>query len=122
MLGLTLNDDDEPQEVLIWVKNRDYPYLETNPIHESQKVVREENDGKVISLHICVNYELVMRIFSYNIGVKVLAPSEESSSGYDGESENPVRILLCFRPRRGIEIVLYRIKLKTTTIFLHKFG
>ncbi len=74
MLGLTLNDDDEPQEVLIWVKNRDYPYLESNPIHESQKVVREENDGKVISLHICVNYELVMRIFSYNIGVKVLAP------------------------------------------------
>ena len=74
MLGLTLNDDDEPQEVLLWVKDRDYPYLETNPIHESQKLVREENDGKVISLHICVNYELVMRIFSYNIGVKVLAP------------------------------------------------
>ena len=74
MLGLTLNDDDEPQEVLLWVMNRDYPYLESNPIHESQKLVREENDGKVISLHICVNYELVMRIFSYNIGVKVLAP------------------------------------------------
>lgn len=74
MLGLTLNDDDEPQEVLLWVKNSEYPYLETNPIHESQKVVREENDGKVISLHICINYELVMRIFSYNIGVKVLAP------------------------------------------------
>ena len=74
MLGLTLNDDDEPQEVLLWVKGRDYPYLESNPIHESQKLVREENDGKVISLHICINYELVMRIFSYNIGVKVLAP------------------------------------------------
>jgi predicted DNA-binding transcriptional regulator YafY len=74
MLGLTLNDDDEPQEVLLWVKDRDYPYLESNPIHESQKLVREENDGKVISLHICINYELVMRIFSYNIGVKVLAP------------------------------------------------
>lgn len=75
MLGLTLNDDDEPQEVQLWVKNSEYPYLESNPIHESQKVVREENDGKVISLHICVNYELVMRIFSYNIGVKVIAPA-----------------------------------------------
>ena len=74
MLGLTLNDDDEPQEVLLWVKNREYPYLESNPIHESQKIVREMNDGKVISLQLCINYELVMRIFSYNIGLKVLAP------------------------------------------------
>lgn len=76
MLGLTLNDDKDPQDVLLWVENSEYPYLETNPIHISQKLVREENGGKVISLHLYVNYELVMRIFSYNIGLKVLAPSD----------------------------------------------
>ena len=76
MLGLTLNDDKEPQDVLLWVENSEYPYLETNPIHKSQMLVREENGGKVISLHLYVNYELVMRLFSYNEGVKVLAPVE----------------------------------------------
>jgi predicted DNA-binding transcriptional regulator YafY len=76
MLGLTLNDDDEPKEVLLWVENREYPYLESNPIHESQKIVREVDDGKVISLHLCVNYELEMRLLAYGERVVVLSPED----------------------------------------------
>ena len=76
MLGLTLNDDDEPQEVLLWVKNSEYPYLETNPIHESQKIVREVDGGKILSLHILVNYELEMRLLAYGERVVVLSPED----------------------------------------------
>ena len=72
MYGITIYDGSVPQEVLFWVSNDQYPY----PIHESQKFVREEDGGKIISLHLFINYELVMRLFSYNIGVKVLAPAE----------------------------------------------
>ena len=74
VLGLTIPDGAVPQDVLLWVANRDYPYLETNPIHPSQQYVRDENDGKVISLHVILNYELEMRIFAYGDRMKVLAP------------------------------------------------
>lgn len=76
MYGITIYDGSVPQEVLFWVSNDQYPYIKTNPIHDSQKFVREEDGGKIISLHLFINYELVMRLFSYNIGVKVLAPAE----------------------------------------------
>ncbi len=76
MVGLTRPDDAEPQEVLLWVDNSEYPYLKTKPIHESQKLVREENGGKVISLHAIVNIELMMALLSYGKWIKVLAPPE----------------------------------------------
>ena len=76
MVGLTIPDDTEPQDVILWVSEREYPYLKTNPIHTSQKLVRDVEDGKIISLHLYINSELVMRLLSHNIGIKVLAPQE----------------------------------------------
>ena len=76
MVGITIPEGAVPQDVLLWVANRDYPYLETNPIHPSQKFVRVENDGKVISLHVILNYELEMRIFAYGERMKVMAPDD----------------------------------------------
>ena len=76
MVGLTIPEGAVPQDVEIWVKDSEYPYLKTKPIHQSQKLVREENGGKVISLHLYINTELVMRLCSYNMGLKVLAPTD----------------------------------------------
>lgn len=76
MVGLTIPDGTEPQDVILWVAEREYPYLKTNPIHTSQKLVREVEDGKIISLHLYINSELEMRLLSHNVGIKVLAPEE----------------------------------------------
>ena len=76
MVGLTRPDDAVPQVVELWVDNSEYPYLKTKPIHKSQKLVREENGGKIISLHVIVNIELMMALLSYGDYVKVLAPPE----------------------------------------------
>ena len=76
MVGLTRPDDAVPQVVELWVDNSEYPYLKTKPIHKSQKLVREENGGKVISLHAIVNIELMMALLSYGKWIKVLAPPE----------------------------------------------
>lgn len=76
MLGLTIPDGSVPQDVLLWVENRDYPYVQSNPIHHSQKYVKDADGGKIISLHLYINYELEMRIMSYGARMKVLAPEE----------------------------------------------
>ncbi len=74
MVGLTIFPDAVPEKVLLWVKEKEYPYLKTNPIHLSQKYVKDADGGKIISLYLYINYELEMRILSYGEGVKVLAP------------------------------------------------
>jgi len=74
MVGLTIYPDSVPEKVLLWVKGREYPYLRTNPIHPSQKYVKDADGGMIISLNLCINYELEMRILSYGEGVRVLAP------------------------------------------------
>lgn len=76
MVGLTIPDGAEPQDVILWVAEREYPYLRTNPIHTSQKLVRDVEDGKIVSLHLYINRELEMRLLSHNTGITVLAPPE----------------------------------------------
>ena len=76
MVGLTIPDGAVPQDVLLRVENSEYPYLETKPIHKSQKFVRDEDGGKIISLHLYINTELEMQLMSYGKWIKVLAPEE----------------------------------------------
>lgn len=76
MVGITIPDGAKPEDVEIWVENCEYPYLATNPIHKSQKVVREENGGKVLRMHLFTNFELEMRLFAYGERLIVLAPAD----------------------------------------------
>lgn len=76
MVGLTIPDGAVPQDVLFRVENSEYPYLKTKPIHKSQKFVRDEDGGKIISLHLYINTELEMQLMSYGKWIKVLAPEE----------------------------------------------
>jgi len=74
MVGLTIYDNTKPEEVMLWVEEKQYPYIQTKPIHHSQKVVRNEDGGKVIKIKLYINIELEMRILAYGEKVKVLSP------------------------------------------------
>ncbi len=74
MVGITIPDGAKPQDVEIWVEARECPYVESNPIHQSQRYVRDENGGKVYALHLFLNYELEMRLLAYGERLRVLAP------------------------------------------------
>lgn len=76
MVGLTIEEGTEPQDVLLWVKDSDYPYLEANPIHQSQQYVCDRDGGKVVHLHLYINRDLVMRIMGSKVFVGVLAPKD----------------------------------------------
>ncbi len=49
-------------------------YLRTLPLHNTQEIIRDDNDGFRITLEVVLNYELTAKILSYGAGVEVLEP------------------------------------------------
>jgi len=86
IVGVTLLADRPVEEILLWVSDETYPYIQTKPIHLSQKNVSGEKEneirqkypcpsgGKIISLNCIRNRELLQTIFFYMNDVVVLSP------------------------------------------------
>jgi len=53
-----------------------WPYLESKPMHGSQKVLKRKSGGATIRLDVKLNYELQALLLSYGEGLKVVAPEE----------------------------------------------
>ena len=74
-LGITVYQDEIPEEVELLFDPDDAPYVLSNPLHHSQRILQNDNDGLRISLNIFPSsYELRMLIRSYGHGVQVLKP------------------------------------------------
>lgn len=69
--GLTRHEGDEPITILFHVDKRDLPYLNTNPIHDSQETVEEDETGATLSIHVIPNHELMMHFLAYGDSVVV---------------------------------------------------
>ncbi len=68
-------DPNLPVEKVILKINKDlWPYIESKPIHGSQKSPKVTDDGIIIELNVQVNYELRSLLFSFMDGVEVLEP------------------------------------------------
>lgn len=68
---------DGPTHILeIEVSPALWPYLESKPMHGSQKVLKRKGGGATIGLEVKLNYELQALLLSYGEGLKVKAPKE----------------------------------------------
>jgi len=76
IIGVSMDQEGEPQEIRIWSNPTQLKYLLTKPIHSSQKLIEENNDGGILSLKLCPNYEFEQKILSFGENVKVLEPIE----------------------------------------------
>ena len=65
-----------PMEVKLKVNMRRLEFINTQPIHHSQKILEQNNEGGVVYLFVTLNQELEGRILSYAEEVEVLAPPE----------------------------------------------
>ena len=66
----------EAEIIHIKVSDDLYNYIETKPIHGTQKKVRDEDGGVVIQIEVVINRELVQLLQFYGSGVTVLKPKE----------------------------------------------
>ena len=76
VIGVTVKEKLVPVPIILQISRKLWPYIETKPIHGSQKVKSQTNDHIIIELKLQLNYELAALIFSLGEEVKVLSPEE----------------------------------------------
>lgn len=86
IVGVTIFKDAPVEKIVLWVSDEQWPYIDTKPIHGSQRhitgakegTLREQYgflNGEFVSLECIVNYELKQLIGSFLDSVVVLSPS-----------------------------------------------
>lgn len=76
VIGITVPEDEEAEDIFIKVRSPRYNYVKTKPLHLSQRVIEEKADYTIISINVKVNKELEALLLSYGPDVEVLAPED----------------------------------------------
>lgn len=74
VVGVSVNPEAEIENILLQISCKLWPYIETKPLHGSQKIKERNDEYVMIELRLQLNYELVSLIFSLGEEVKVLTP------------------------------------------------
>lgn len=74
VIGVTLDKEAKLEKILLKVSNDLFPYIQTKPLHGSQKIKEKGDQFAVIELELKPNYELESMILSYGEGLEVLSP------------------------------------------------
>jgi len=90
MIGVTKLPNSKVEQVELLFVREQAPYVQTKPLHPSQKSKRQDDGSLKVTLDLIVNYELEMKILSFADKVKVLTPislantvSKRLKSGYE---------------------------------------
>lgn len=76
VVGVSVNEHAEVEKLRICIDNGLWPYIESKPLHGSQKLIEKATDGVIIGLELQINHELMALLFSYMDGIEVLAPEK----------------------------------------------
>ncbi|WP_128331918.1 YafY family protein [Apibacter sp. HY039] len=75
VIGVSKTEKDRAQKVILWFNKDNAPYVITKPLHSSQQIVKNEEDGGiVIRIDVVLNFELEREILGFGDTVKVLSP------------------------------------------------
>jgi predicted DNA-binding transcriptional regulator YafY len=74
IIGVTLSNEGIIQHIELSVSKSLLPYIQSKPLHGSQKLKENGSLNSVISLDLIPNYELESLILSYGEGMEVLLP------------------------------------------------
>jgi predicted DNA-binding transcriptional regulator YafY len=75
VVGVTIKNGGAIEKIVLKVSNSLYPYIQTKPLHGSQKVKEEGKLYTLITLDIIINYELESLILSFGDNIEVLQPA-----------------------------------------------
>lgn len=73
LLGVTKSEKDRAHKVVLQFNKFNAPYVITKPLHHSQQVVSEDEQGIVIRIDVVLNFELEREILGFGESVKVLS-------------------------------------------------
>ncbi len=65
---------DVPQKIILEMDMRDGNYIKSNPIHYSQKIVKETEDGIQFELFVMPTLDLIKELLSRSWSIKIIEP------------------------------------------------
>ena len=74
MIGVTKPNEASLEVVHLWISAQRWPYVETKPLHGSQRVVSKDEYGVTIQIEVYLNRELEQLVLSFGKDIKVLSP------------------------------------------------
>ena len=74
-IGITVNADT-PEKVVLKIDKTGSKYLQSQPLHKSQKLVKEGKNRDTLELDVIVSEELIRTILSYGSQIEVVKPKE----------------------------------------------
>lgn len=74
VIGVTVNPNQRPVDIRLFIDRRNAPYILTKPLHSSQKLIEKSKNGIEISIQVIPNYELEREILGYGDSICVLSP------------------------------------------------
>lgn len=69
-----INHSEDIEEIVLWFNSWQANYIKTLPLHSTQKIISENENGLTISINVNVNFELEQLIKSYGSAARVIEP------------------------------------------------
>jgi predicted DNA-binding transcriptional regulator YafY len=76
IIGVSKDISNKVEEVKLVFNKDQAPYIETKPLHWSQKSKKLDDGSLEIRIKVMLNHELEMRLLSFGEKVKVIAPED----------------------------------------------
>ena len=75
VVGVTVNTGSQPRKIELWIDHINAPYALTKPLHNTQRLIKTNDDGSII-IHLLLreNYELDRLLLGFGNGLEVLKP------------------------------------------------
>jgi len=78
VIGVSKMPNQTTQIVVMKIIKEHAPYIITKPIHPSQKILKEDDDGTIFSVEVIWNFELEREILGFGEQIKILSPKRLS--------------------------------------------
>ena len=75
VVGVTVNQGERASNIKLWIDRYNAPYVITKPMHHSQLIEKENEDGSIeINIKVKINFELERLILGFGEAIKVIQP------------------------------------------------
>ncbi|WMJ74055.1 WYL domain-containing protein [Cytophagaceae bacterium ABcell3] len=76
VVGVSVNEYGNPENVVLFFDNSNAPYVLTKPIHHSQQLLEKLPHGIIVSLQVQINFELEREILGFGDSLRVISPEK----------------------------------------------
>jgi predicted DNA-binding transcriptional regulator YafY len=74
VIGISVDNTSKPQEVILKVNTIAAKYLQSQPLHFSQKLIKEEKEASTLSLEVMISEELIRLLLSFAGELEIIKP------------------------------------------------